>query len=256
MKQNFLKTSRIIYYSILINFVSINSFSQKYIEPDKFKQFNITVNYDEYTVKTQMLSQNKSITVNNNLVYMWYSSQKIIETKGGYEGKLIHGKYTSFYLNNQLKEQGQIKYGLKTKEWKYWYSDGKLKEVINWKNGKKNGKYFLYNDYGQLMAKSNFKNDKLNGRFYTYGQNGIISEKKKYKNGDEIMPKIKVEKIKQPKTAKEPKVKKEKNKNSEGTENTKNPKKESFFQKLFKKTPKSEKKPNEPKPTENKVVSK
>lgn len=200
---------------ILTIVITHNSYCQKYTEPDKLKQFNITINYDDYTVKTQILSQNKTIKVNNELVYMWYGSQKIIETKGGYEGKLIHGKYTAFYLSNQLKEQGQIKYGLKTKEWKYWYPDGKLREVINWKNGRKNGKYLLYNDYGQLMAKSNFKDDKLNGKFYTYSQNGAISEKKVYKNGDEITPEIKVKKIQQPeepKKIKEPKVKKEKKK--------------------------------------------
>ena len=197
MKYIYYKYINIIGCLILIVLVNLNTYPQKYTEPDKLKQFNITVNYDDYTVKTQMLSQSKTIKVNNELVYMWYGSQKIIETKGGYEGKLIHGKYTSFYLNNQLKEQGQIKYGLKTKEWKYWYPDGKLREVINWKNGRKNGKYILYNDYGQLMAKSNFKDDKLNGKFYTYSQNGAIAEKKKYKNGDEIIPQINVKKIKQ-----------------------------------------------------------
>jgi antitoxin component YwqK of YwqJK toxin-antitoxin module len=256
MKANYIKKSHIILYFILINLICLNSFSQKYTEPDKIKQFNVTVNYDDFTVKTQMLSQNKNVAVNNDLVYMWYGSQKIIETKGGYEGKLIHGKYTAFYLNNQLKEQGQIKYGLKTKEWKYWYSDGKLREVINWKNGKKNGKYVLYNDYGQLMAKSNFKNDKLNGRFYTYGQNGIISEKKRYKNGDEVIPKIKVEKIKQPKTPKEPKVKKEKRKKSGEEQKETEPKKEFFLKKMFKKKPKSEKNIKETNVVENKVVSK
>lgn len=252
MKNKCLKNNLLISFFLLFNLIYFNSFSQKYIEPDQLKQFNITVNYDDYTVKTQMLSQNKIIGVNNDLVYMWYSSQKIIETKGGYEGKLIHGKYTSFYLSNQLKEQGQIKYGLKTKEWKYWYSDGKLREVINWKNGKKNGKYFLYNDYGQLMAKSNFKDDKLNGKFYTYGQNGAIAEKKKYKNGVEIIPEVKVKKIKQPKGQK---VKKEKTKKSEDTQQNPGSKNETFFKQLFKKKSKLEKKLKESKPTENKVVT-
>lgn len=158
--------------------LSISLPAQTGIEPSKLKQFNITVNYENYTVKTQMLSQPKTMSVNNDKVYLWYASQKIMETKGGFDGKLIHGTYRAFYLNNQLKEKGQIKYGLRHKEWKYWYPDGKLKEVINWKNGVKNGKYFLYNDYGQLMAQSHFKDDKLDGRFYTYGPNGKVIEKK------------------------------------------------------------------------------
>lgn len=173
-------------------------FAQPFTEPSKMKQFNITVNFEDYTVKTQMLSQDKKIDLNNDRSYMWYTSQKIMETKGGYAGKLIHGSYKAFYLNNQLKEQGEIKYGLKNKEWKYWYPDGKLKEVITWKSGIKNGPYYLYNDYGQLMAQSNFKNDKLNGKFYTYGNNGAILEKKKYKNGNEIIKKVKQKKVYQP----------------------------------------------------------
>jgi antitoxin component YwqK of YwqJK toxin-antitoxin module len=211
----------------LIGLTSLNSFSQKYVEPDQIKQFNITVNYEDYTVKTQMLKNNKSISINNERIYMWYASQKIMETKGGYEGKLIHGKYTSFYLNNQLKEQGHIKYGLRNKEWKYWYADGKLKEIISWKNGVKNGTYCLYNDYGQLMAKSNFKNDKLHGKFYTYGLNGIIIDKKKFKNGEEIIPKPKVEKVRKEKIPKEKKVKEEKPKDENSkTEKPKKKKKE------------------------------
>jgi len=191
--------------SFLLLFFFFPAFSQKFVEPDKLKQFNVTVNYKDYTVKTQMLSQAKEIAINNERIYLWYSSQKIMETKGGYDGKLIHGKYNSFYLNNQLKEQGSIKYGLKNKEWKYWYPDGKLKEVINWKNGVKNGRYQLYNDYGQLMAKGCFKNDKLNGKFYTYGPGGNVTEKKTYKNGEETRPKIKSEKPKKEKPGKKSK---------------------------------------------------
>lgn len=211
---------------VLPALISVNSFSQKYTEPDKLKQFNITVNHEDYTVKTQMLSQNKNITVNNDMTYMWYGSQKIMETKGGYEGKLIHGKYAVFYLSNQLKEQGQIKYGLKNKEWKYWYPDGKLREVITWKNGVKNGSYSIYNDYGQLMAKGKFKKDKLDGKFYTYGPTGNITEKKVYKNGDEVIPKVKVEKPKKEKEPKAEKPKKEKEPKVEKPKEEKKPKPE------------------------------
>src|SRR3954471_4133174 len=112
---------------------------QKPIAPDKIIAFNITVNHDDYTVKTQMLKDPKKIKVDNELSYLWFYSNKIMETKGGYDGKLIHGYYKSFYLNNQLRESGEIKYGVKHHEWRNWYNDGKLKEVSTWKNGRKNG---------------------------------------------------------------------------------------------------------------------
>src|SRR5437868_6907109 len=112
---------RFIIPLILISYLAS---AQKYTEPDEMKTFNITVNYDDYTVKTQMLRDGEKVKTDNELAYLWYKSNKIIETKGGYDGRLLHGYYKTFYLNNQLREQGEIKYGLKHKEWKYWYSNG------------------------------------------------------------------------------------------------------------------------------------
>jgi hypothetical protein len=214
--------------------------SQSFDPPSKLKQFSITVNYDDYTVKTEMLAQPKAICLSNDRTYMWYATQRIMETKGGYDGKLIHGTYRAFYLNNQLKEKGLVKNGLRHKRWKYWYSDGKLREVITWKNGVKDGPYELYNDFGQLMAKGKFKNDKLHGKFYTYGNGGSVIDKKVYKNGDEIMPKVKKEKTvinkKSKKTKEEPAIE-ESEKIDESTESVKQ--KPSFFKRLFRKKEKS-----------------
>ena len=158
---------------------------QQFTEPSKLKQFNITVNFDDYTVKTQMLSYEKKLRTNNERVYLWYTSQRIVETYGGYDGKLLHGRYQAFYLNYQLKESGEIHYGLKRGKWKYWYPDGHLKEEIYWHDGVKSGQYLLYNEEGRLMAKGRFKKDRLDGSFNTYSKDGTVLEKKTYKNGIE-----------------------------------------------------------------------
>ncbi len=174
--------------------LSVNVFPQSFTEPQNLKTFNITVNYDDYTIKTQFLKDyTKCKTPKNELTYHWYSSQKIIETKGGYDGKLLHGYYKSFYLNDQLFESGNFKYGVKHGEWKNWYADGKIKEITNWKNGKKHGNYVLYNEYGLLMASCKFKNDELTGSFKTYDVTGKLSSVRTYKKGKEIIatPKLK-----------------------------------------------------------------
>src|ERR1043165_6820074 len=85
---------------------SVLAFSQKQIDPDKIVAFNVTVNFEDYTVKTQMLKDPKKVTIDNELIYLWYNSNKIMETRGGYDGKLLHGYYKSFYPNNQLRESG------------------------------------------------------------------------------------------------------------------------------------------------------
>jgi hypothetical protein len=242
----------LILYIVLYVCDSNKLFSQQGLEPSQFKQFNITINFDDYTVKTQMLKENKNIRVNNDCMYMWYGSQKIIETKGGYDGRLIHGTYRAFYLNDQLKEQGQIKYGLRNKEWKYWYPDGKLKEVITWKKGVKNGAYYLYNDYGQLVAKSHFKNDKLHGNFYTYGPTGKITDKKKYKKGDEVHPRAKTEEPKKEKAKSPGKTKKQELTGDAKTEPAKE--KNSFLKRLFQRKSKPGE-PEKPKKTEKKIIT-
>lgn len=228
-------------FSILIASLSLSLYSQKAIDPDKIVAFNVTVNFEDYTVKTQMLKDPKKIKIDNELSYLWFNSNKIIETKGGYDGKLLHGYYKSFYLNNQLRESGEIKYGTKHHEWRNWYSDGKLKEVSTWKNGRKNGKYELYNDYGHLMAQGNFKNDLLHGHFYTYDNFGRIADIKKYKNGNEVVPKQKRQKVK-----KEPKEKAKKEIQKSSTVSKE--KKKTIWQKfkgLFKKKVKKKKDTNE-----------
>jgi len=185
--------------------------AQKFVAPSKVKQFSITINSEDCTIKTQMLNHQKNIVAHNDRTYLWYSSQKLMETNGGYEGKLIHGYFKSFYLNNQLKEQGNVWYGLKNKKWRYWYRDGRLREIINWKKGKKSGEYLLFNDVGLLMAKGYFKNDKLHGTFYAYGSENKIIEKKKYKNGIEIVRKKRLNRKEVKKVEGSIKVKKKKN---------------------------------------------
>ncbi len=222
--------------------------AQKPIDPDRMKTFNIVVNYDTYTVKTQMLKDAKKIKVLDDRSYLWCSANKIIETKAGYDGKLLHGYYKSFYFeNNQLRESGFIKYGLRNKEWRYWYADGKLKEIITYKKGRKHGKYQLYNDYGNLMAKGKFRNDLLQGKFYTYNNTGAIAETKRYRHGVEIIPKPKkekVRKVKEPKPKKEKKVKKAPDEEPQPAKEPKKRKKE--------KTPASEQPNDQPAPAKQK----
>lgn len=231
-------------FLLLILLFSLGISAQKPIDPAKIIAFNITVNTEQSTIKTQMLKNPKQIKIIDEADYLWYSSNKIMETKGGYDGKLIHGYYKSFYLSNQLKEKGKVKYGLKSGEWRYWYENGLLKEIITWKNGKKNGKYILFNEEGGKMASGKFKNDLLHGKFITYAKNGKVLEKKKFRNGNELVKKPKHKKVKE-KKRKETKPKEE-NKKSE----TKKRKFGDKLKSLFKaKKKKSESNPSEVKQT-------
>lgn len=183
--------------------------AQKPIDYNKMKTFNIVVNNDDCTVKTQMLTEGRTKPADEDLTYFWFTSNKIISTRGGFDGKLLHGYYKCFYLNNNLKESGNFKYGLKKGEWRYWFENGRLKEIIHWKNGKKHGAYRLYNESGELIGKGNFKSDKLNGKFKTYSK-GKLTETVKYKEGEVIPAKIRKQKVKTAKFEEVPLENKEK----------------------------------------------
>ena len=151
------------------------------------KSFVITLDYPEYKVETQIIKKNKGVTPEPALTYYWYTPGKIVETKGGFDGRLLQGYYHAFYLNRQLKETGEFKLGVKDGEWKSWYPDGKQKELVTWRQGRKNGIYILYNELGNKMAEGQFKNDLLDGTFYTFDNRGNPIIEKNYKAGEEIL---------------------------------------------------------------------
>ncbi len=70
-----------------------------------------------------------------SLWYWWYSAGTIHATEGGYEGKLLNGKYQEFYANKNLQEEGFFKKGLKDGCWKTWNFEGTLTETTFWKKG-------------------------------------------------------------------------------------------------------------------------
>jgi antitoxin component YwqK of YwqJK toxin-antitoxin module len=87
------------------------------------------------TVLAEIMPVSSAPAIKSNLYYFWYSANKIHSTQGGYSGKLLNGRYTEYYLNKNLREQGSFKKGLKEGLWKSWNEDGKLMHETYWKNG-------------------------------------------------------------------------------------------------------------------------
>ena len=170
---------KIIFFSFLFPHFIFAQIKQK-------ESYTIYVNYPDYTVKTDVLSKCKKLKTKIELTYFWYSSNKIMETTGGFDGKILNGPYTSFYLTNNLKEKGYFKRGLKNGEWITWYDNGKIKEINEWQNGLKSKLSRKFDKNGDLIVEAKYKSGKLNGYQTTY-ENGKIIEKRKYKNGIEVI---------------------------------------------------------------------
>jgi antitoxin component YwqK of YwqJK toxin-antitoxin module len=154
------------------------------------KYYEININSSDGYTKAIVASKKIRIKPNENYTYYWYSYNKIISTKGGYDGSLLHGDYVCFYANNNLREKGSFKKGLKKGKWMSWYENGKIKEIAYWSNSLRCGERKLYDESGNIILIENYKNDKFNGAVIQY-QSGKITTIKYYKNGVEYFPKTK-----------------------------------------------------------------
>lgn len=75
--------------------------------------------------------------------------------------KFPDGVYKEYYINNQLKIEGNYLRNFRTGVWKFWYSNGVLKSSIEYKRGYINGSFNLYWPDGRLKREDIHKH----GRF-------------------------------------------------------------------------------------------
>jgi len=75
--------------------------------------YTVYINYPDYSIRANVSNTDKKVEAKETLTYSWYASNKMLQTKGGYEGKILDGPYISFYLSGNLKEKGTFKMGLK-----------------------------------------------------------------------------------------------------------------------------------------------
>ncbi len=193
---------------MILVLLAFNSFA------DKPETYIIPISGDGYSATVEAYQSEVKIRVNNELTYYWVKSKKIHSTVGGYSGLLLHGQFKSSYQDGQLKEKGHYKNGLKTGVWKQWHTNGELKEVLTYRMGRLHGKALKYDQEGRLILSGQYKKGKRHGEHIIY-EEGKVSRKTIYKKGDELTPKEKKTKIKEPKDKvvkkdKKPKTKKEK----------------------------------------------
>jgi hypothetical protein len=155
----------------------------------KKKRFTFHIEKPDTSISFEVCAVNPKVIARENSSYSWYLDNKIIETKGGFSGRLLHGRYESYYGNKSLRERGTYIKGRKEGKWIKWHSNGKINEISYWRMGVKQGKYVLFNDMGQKMLFAHFKKDKLNGTLTSYEKDKILS-KRKYRNGNEVPVKI------------------------------------------------------------------
>jgi hypothetical protein len=181
--------SRIFIFSVISLFIGTKDISiRNHFSEEQSKTYMVYINYPDYSVHANVLFDSEKIHAKIGYTYYWYTDNDIKQTDGGFDGKLLHGEYKSFYLNKNLKEQGIFCRGLKEGEWKTWFANGKIHEIIHFKNSLEHGSYEVYDEVGNMVSKSNFKNGVQDGKVISY-QKGKVDTIIIYKKGQVVMPK-------------------------------------------------------------------
>ncbi|HEX8545807.1 MAG TPA: hypothetical protein VF691_02535 [Cytophagaceae bacterium] len=155
----------------------------------------VVINKPESTVYTFVYPKKPKGKADEDLYYYWFGGNDIKRTRGGYDGKLLHGEYTASYFNKNLKEKGKIKKGLRKGKWKSWYENGEFKEICRYRNGSKI-RFIEFDSLGAPLRSGKYKRDKLNGNIKAYYGSDSV-QKAKYKNGKSI---VKIKKVKKEKS--------------------------------------------------------
>lgn len=141
---------------LLLLFTPILAFSQKM--PDIEALNRVILNHKDSIIYAYLLptEEGEKVKVSDKYWYNWYAQHDIKETRGGFDGKLLHGQYTEYYESKDLKKKGILKKGLKTGKWKSWYKNGQISEIVYYKNGLKDGKFVLFTSSGEQIEKGKY----------------------------------------------------------------------------------------------------
>lgn len=156
----------------------------------------VIFNKGEYIIYAEVDQVRSSGDVGDDVFYYWYSANDVKRTQGGYEGKLLHGKYTEFYSNKDLKVQGKFSHGVKSGRWKMWHANGQLSEIQLWTSNGRRTRFESFDENGHLIRTGTYRYEKLHGTVREIGTEKTV--KRKYRNGIEV---IKIKKVKSDSTS-------------------------------------------------------
>lgn len=150
----------------------------------------VYINSPDSSVHTNAISSITKLKPQMGRPYYWYSKNSIQTTDGGFSGKLLHGLYTSYHRDHNLKCQGYFDRGLKTGIWITWYSNGRVCERSNYTRGVVDGVQELYDSLGNKVARIYYKHGERAGKTKYFRQDGSDSVVR-YKNGIVVVPAVK-----------------------------------------------------------------
>lgn len=199
-----------IILTLILTLIPSWAVAQKYKVDFNLDVIQTTIVLDDRTIEIEVDDTERSVKVDLEKRYVWYRSNMLMSTKGGYDGALLNGSYLERDKEKHLLVQGQYRYGLQDGLWKYWHTNGELQKIEHWHKGEKHGEELSFNDKGTLLKKAYYKNNVLHGLYKQFNENGDLVEDKTMKHGEELIKKQKKEPRSEEKKAKKTKVDKKK----------------------------------------------
>lgn len=145
-------------------------------------EFQVVVNEPSFTRYFTILDKEKTLFVGNKRDYQWYKSNKVMTTKGGQGGRLLHGHYKEHYLSKGLKSKGKYYRGLRQGKWKYWYESGMIEQQCRYMLGYKWGRQLEYDEKGNLLVIQRYRRGRKGG-WTRYFENGEVTSKELFRKG-------------------------------------------------------------------------
>jgi len=96
---------------------------------------------------------------------------------------ILHGEYTSFYMNGNMEKKGNYDEGLPEGEWEYYYENSKLKMKGELEAGEPNGYWIYYYETGDKKMEGKMVGDRREGDWLIYYQNGVVKRQGEFVDG-------------------------------------------------------------------------
>jgi antitoxin component YwqK of YwqJK toxin-antitoxin module len=108
-----------------------------------FETSEVSISSDTGNTEFSIITDDFNNRIKHDNRYYWYTPRKVISTKGGYDGKILHGVYKEFYEHRQLRQKGEFKFGLKSGKWNTWDDQGEITSIKRFKKGYLHGKILV-----------------------------------------------------------------------------------------------------------------
>lgn len=144
-----------LYLTLLCIIFATIIFAQDY--DSKYNTRTVIISTPDSVIKAKILNTKKDFKIDDELMYYWFSDDKMGSNRGGVNGNALHGTYTVYDSENRLMTRGEFRNGLKIGKWKRWYKNGELKSVENYSEGLKDDIQSYYNVNGEIVKEVDYK---------------------------------------------------------------------------------------------------